>query len=757
MRSIPLYSLYLKQRRGVCTLIIMFKKFSQKYNRIKDNKGGIFSLIGVSLIILALTAAVYVVGDYFTSYYRGEKTIAMWSYNYTENAGAVPDRELRILNSQNPIVTDAGVRKNALYLTKPFEPVKKSKTLVILTDHSPVMIKINGKEVYNNQFESADFVGNCYNAVKLDASARDQEVEVFLKLPFSVRFDASFSDSENAAFILTLGLITSGVLITLGFCLLVFFAVLSLRKHRFFHSVITAFLITYTGVALTIINLSEVTYIFNAPFWLGVKTVAAHLTLLLGAACISTRLLNRRKFVSVGVSAAGIILLAGAASVVPFLFVFAEAVISVVTLAYIVFIAYNIIQFVTERTLYAVPLFVISSYYATASFLSGLFLLLRAHSMYNYAISVPTLVVIGVLEYINIADYRYNQKNSDFQEQTLRYGESVENISTFIRNMLMCGDKNVFFDTAVRETITLIKKYNIENSALHCSVGVKAENGFVEIINDGISDCNYDIIEKNSLMNNKECIFSETYFDFVLKKESEVSAVIHFENVINGLDVFFINIIETAYCGLDTAYQKLYNGQQDQLDVIFTELAENTEVDNGYSPEHLVHIAEYVFVLCRKLGMSEEESKRVSLASKLHDIGKIAIPKGIINKEGRLTKEEQIVVSCHTKFGYILLSAYSDDPFLSDAAVIARYHHERYDGTGTNGLKGEDIPLIARISTVCDVYDALVSERSYKRAWSREKAQNYLKEYAGTIFDPKLVEVFLAYLSENEPTKQEAE
>ncbi len=735
----------------------MFKKLALVYNRIKDNKGGIFSLLGVSLIILALSAAVYVVGDYFTSLYDGEGAVTSWAYNYTSNPGAVPDRELRIVNTQNPIVTESAVKKQNIYLTKTFEPMKKSKTLVVLTDHSPIIITVNGKEIYNNQYDTADYVGNCYNAVRLEASEREQEVEVFLKLPLSVRFESYFSNSENTAFSLTLNLILGIILLVLGIAALIVFAVLSLKRRKIYRSVTTAFLFAYTGIALMMLNISDATYIFNAPFWLSVKTAAVHLIFVLGVCCISARFLPRKKSLRTAGAAAGLILLASIASFVPALFVIAEAVISVTALTYAVYAAYCFAQLVIKRIMYAVPAFVVCSYYAMTALLAGMFLMLRANSMYAYAVSLTTLVVVGTLEYFNIAYFRYNRKNSDLQEQTLRYGDSVNDISFFIRNMLMCEDKETFFDTAVSEMRVLLEKYNSDNSGMCCSAAVKDENGYKEIVNDGISACRYEIIEKNSLKNNRDCIFSETYFDFVFKKESELIAVIHFENVVNGLDLFFINMIETAYCGLEIAYQKVFNGQQGNLDVIFTELAENTEVDNGYSPEHLVHIAHYVYILCKKLGFGEEEAKRASLASKLHDIGKMAIPKSIINKAGRLTKEEQIVVSCHTKFGYLILSAYRDDPLLCDAAVIARYHHERYDGTGTNELKGEDIPLIARITTVCDVYDALVSERSYKKAWSTEKAQSFMKENAGIIFDPKLVDIFLKTLNEDESVSQEAE
>ena len=80
--------------------------------------------------------------------------------------------------------------------------------------------------------------------------------------------------------------------------------------------------------------------------------------------------------------------------------------------------------------------------------------------------------------------------------------------------------------------------------------------------------------------------------------------------------------------------------------------------------------------------------------------------------------------------------------------MIARYHHEHYNGTGNNGLTGEDIPVEARIVTVCDVYDALVSERSYKKAWTKEAAMDYLAEYSGKFFDPRICDAFIAYLKE---------
>ena len=265
-------------------------------------------------------------------------------------------------------------------------------------------------------------------------------------------------------------------------------------------------------------------------------------------------------------------------------------------------------------------------------------------------------------------------------------------------------------------------------------------------MNRGVGACDYAVIEQNCLRNEKNCMFAETYFAFALRDGDSVKAVFHFENIQNGLDMFFVSVMEATYCGLETTYENIAaTGGQRNINIIFEELAENAEIDNGCSVDHLRHISEYTLALCRGLGMTEEEAQHIALASKLHDLGKIAVPKSIIHKEGRLSEEERVIVNSHTKFGYTILSAYDDDPLIATAAEIARYHHERWDGAGTNGLTGEDIPLAARVVTVCDVYDALVSERSYKKAWSTEDAMAYLSENAGKIFDPAITALFLEY------------
>lgn len=137
----------------------------------------------------------------------------------------------------------------------------------------------------------------------------------------------------------------------------------------------------------------------------------------------------------------------------------------------------------------------------------------------------------------------------------------------------------------------------------------------------------------------------------------------------------------------------------------------------------------------------------------LHDVGKINIPDGVLNKPGKLTDEKYAIIKTHTTAGKKIMehaiSTVKGDSYLKEARNMAAYHHERWDGKGyPEGLHGEVIPLSARIMAVADVFDALASPRVYKPAFPLEKALAILEEGKGTQFDPKCIEVFMDSLSE---------
>ena len=163
---------------------------------------------------------------------------------------------------------------------------------------------------------------------------------------------------------------------------------------------------------------------------------------------------------------------------------------------------------------------------------------------------------------------------------------------------------------------------------------------------------------------------------------------------------------------------------------------------------HIKRMSKYCRAMGRALGMSKIEYDVLDLASTMHDLGKIGISDTILLKPGRLNPDERQSMMTHTAIGARLLSG-SKSKLLEVAKVIAKTHHEKWDGSGyDDGLKGESIPLFGRIVCVCDVFDALVSERPYKKAWSFERALEQISVGIGTFFDPELAKLFFSLESE---------
>ena len=168
------------------------------------------------------------------------------------------------------------------------------------------------------------------------------------------------------------------------------------------------------------------------------------------------------------------------------------------------------------------------------------------------------------------------------------------------------------------------------------------------------------------------------------------------------------------------------------------------DAKDPYTHGHSDRVANYSKKIAEKLGMSKEECKSVYYIAALHDIGKCYVPDGILNKPSRLTDEEFSKIKSHTTKGAEMVKNFSSIPNISDGAL---YHHERYDGKGyPTGTKGEDIPLIARIICVADSFDAMNSDRIYRKKLSKDEIMNELNKGKGTQFDPKIVDAFVEVL-----------
>ena len=199
---------------------------------------------------------------------------------------------------------------------------------------------------------------------------------------------------------------------------------------------------------------------------------------------------------------------------------------------------------------------------------------------------------------------------------------------------------------------------------------------------------------------------------------------------------------------LISALAKKNNELYEEQQIMVGSLSELVEAQSHETGMHVKRVAAYTEILCRAMGLSEEETWKISVASMMHDVGKICVPREILHKPGRLTEEEFQEIKKHVDYGHKLLEN-SPGEVMQIAACIAWEHHERYDGKGyQKNIDGENINLYARCVAVADVFDALVSKRCYKESWTPEQAREEILKQGGQQFDPKITALFDEHFDE---------
>ncbi|HEX5324798.1 MAG TPA: HD domain-containing phosphohydrolase, partial [Capsulimonadaceae bacterium] len=175
-------------------------------------------------------------------------------------------------------------------------------------------------------------------------------------------------------------------------------------------------------------------------------------------------------------------------------------------------------------------------------------------------------------------------------------------------------------------------------------------------------------------------------------------------------------------------------------------LAMAIDAKDQHTHEHILRVQQYALAIAEEMNLSPEDIDAVRTGALLHDIGKLGVPEYVLLKPGRLTEDEFEKIKRHPVIGADILSPVN---FPWPVIAIVKHHHEKWDGTGyPDGLKGDEIPQVARILAVADVYDALTSSRTYRRAWDNEQAKEHIQQASGTHFDPVVVEAFLNVVDE---------
>ncbi len=230
-------------------------------------------------------------------------------------------------------------------------------------------------------------------------------------------------------------------------------------------------------------------------------------------------------------------------------------------------------------------------------------------------------------------------------------------------------------------------------------------------------------------------------FDFVLKPFE----LTHMQDVLKKA-LNAVKIKETKRSFLEEKFPR-----GDSLKDVSVQQALQTllNIVEAWDPDlqnHAKAVKEYSIMIGKAIGLDENDLIKLGIAANFHDIGKIGVPYNILNKPGKLKGEELKAIRNHYEIGARILN--SLEP-MRDIIPIIRHHHEWYNGEGyPDGLKGEEIPLLARIIAIADAYDAMIRERSYRPSLGIDTAKEELKKNAGTQFDPKLIEIFLKLIEE---------
>ncbi len=216
--------------------------------------------------------------------------------------------------------------------------------------------------------------------------------------------------------------------------------------------------------------------------------------------------------------------------------------------------------------------------------------------------------------------------------------------------------------------------------------------------------------------------------------------------IVFGMSVVAYSIVRRNSMMIDSAIDTAVTMQDNQKGLIYS-FAEISESKSKFTGEHIKRVAEYMRVLGRASGFDEEYVDMLCTASMMHDIGKLMISEEILDKPGKLTDEEFAIMKNHVLYGEALLKNCPGE-LLNLACTLAKEHHERWDGSGYLGMKGEEIAYISRLMAVCDVFDALTSDRYYKKGWSVQDTFDEIIRLSGKHFDPKVVKLFIQHFDE---------
>ena len=327
--------------------------------------------------------------------------------------------------------------------------------------------------------------------------------------------------------------------------------------------------------------------------------------------------------------------------------------------------------------------------------------------------------------------------------------DEPKNVELLRQSLEHDGYENIESTTDSREALPLFEKFN--PSLVLLDLRMPHLDGFQvmkQLQSVGKGDSMPPILVLTAQSDNLICLraFERGARDF-MGKPFNIHELL--SRVRNSLEVY---LLQKALRGQNEMLEQKVQARTEELHStrlsVIQRLGRAAEYKDNETGNHVIRMSQYSALLAKKIGLDESHCDLILNAAPMHDIGKIGIPDKVLLKPDKLDHDEWAVMKTHVTIGGEILSEDSSE-LLKLAQKVALQHHERFDGSGyPNGLKGEEIAIETRIVTICDVFDALTSERPYKKAWSVEDAIAELEDKSGSLFEPKLVAEFKEILPE---------
>lgn len=631
--------------------------------------------------------------------------------------------------------------------------IERGRALKLITANSPVKVHINGNQVYNNRYESAVYSGNRINTIPLDEADGHKPVDIYMGVPYAfslsayLTYDTGYSGISSLAW-----LVTGSAFLAVGLISFLILIVAAVKSENKAELIWLSFTFVSGGAGAFLYGLSMFSrdllspLIFKAQLSLTLFTFAAMF-------CTSVSLCGKWK------RAEKITAVLMLAAVLIFSFTGYEqglwivAVYPLLLLAAAVVAMFKFRYALRDRSDYA---FLTATVFMIGAF-CGIFDMTRLFTGWSSDVAglrhIEIAIYCCVTFFVTIVRALYKdighkehkrlvERNNLWVEKAVSSYAGIfaqQSIPGFCRETARAVKELLIFDNKVEGD----GKQSPDD--LHISMAFIRNGEYGEIYTENqIEPCSYQlIVNRAQNLGDKPVLIGEHTLDMLFYLGGTPACILHIDGINNRPSSNLQNTLKNSYVSISSALNSLELKEdivelQENVFINLAEIAEQKQADIG---AHLHIVSEMVKVICEQLGMSEHETHIVSMASMVHDIGKLAIPEGIISKKGKLTDDEFAIMQDHVIYGYNMMSK-SPGEFMSAAAIIAQQHHEKYDGTGYIGLAGEQIHIYARIVAIADVLDALLSERSYKRAWTAEHACQYIDDNSGVHFDPKLVETF---------------